>query len=227
LAQKPLFGYVAKHVTQTVRLTRTITPRLNAMRTPSPFSLLTTFLASTQLAHPQAAPTAQRKIDFTAFAGATSSHTGLSAGHNSAVTAGLDLNLPEIGLIRPSLEVRALAPYTRGSVNSEKDILAGPRAELRLGPIHPYFDLLIGRGSNSFVGPYSLFSGGFLYSQPPSTVISPGIGVRVSLFGNLSAIADGQIQHWSTPASLSGHLLARPLTAGLVYRFTWSHNVTK
>ncbi len=77
--------------------------------------------------------------------------TGLSAGHNSAVTIGLDLNLPKIRLIRPSVEVRVLAPYSRGSVDSEKDVLAGPRAELRLGRFHPYFDLLIGRGSKSLL----------------------------------------------------------------------------
>jgi hypothetical protein len=201
-------------------------PSLTPMPSPSSTRLLVllTLLVLIAAADAQAIPTAQRSIDVTAFLGDTSNFTGLSAGHNSSVTAGVDLAFPEFHLIRPSIELRATDPYNHGFVNSEKDILVGPRAELRFGPVHPYLDLLVGRGTNTFVRPYTLPSGAFLYSQAPSTVVSPGVGARLNLIGNLSAFADSQIQLWNTPASLSGHLLAKPLTLGLVYRFTWSHN---
>lgn len=168
----------------------------------------------------QTAPTALRSVDMTLFGGITGIYTGLSHGENRAATAGMDLNLPSIARFRPSLEVRAIVPIDRGTVDNQKSLLAGPRVELYLGRIHPYADLLVGRGQLTFSKPYLDFNGRPVTSQPRSTVLSPGAGVRVDLIGNLSALGDLQFQRWDTPASLSGHLFAKPFTAGLVYRFT-------
>ena len=171
----------------------------------------------------QATPTASRSVDFSAFAGLTGTYTGLSNGRNAGVTAGADLNLPARFGVRPSIEVRATAPFDRGTVDGQKDILAGLKGEMSFGRLHPYADFLIGRGEISYVNPYVTYAGTFFYGRSTSTVISPGLGARFYLGNNFSAFGDVQLQHWDTPVSLSGHLLAKPFTAGLVYRFAYGH----
>jgi hypothetical protein len=180
-----------------------------------------TFLIASTI-HAQVDPTALRRADLSAFGGVTGIYTGLSNGRNAAVTAGLDFNLPEIFRVRPALEVRATDPFDRGSVDRQKSILGGFRLETRYDRLHPYVDLLGGRGQVTFNGPYTTFAGTFILSQPPSNVLSPGLGFRFDLGGQLSFLADAQFQRWSTPASLSGHLFAKPLTVGLSYRFAYS-----
>jgi hypothetical protein len=182
--------------------------------------LLLCLICSATTIHAQADPTAVRDIDVTVFGGATHTYTGLSHGGNGAVTGGVDLNLPAIHTIRPSLEVRATSPYDTGKVDGQKDILGGLRLEGAFYRFHPYFDFLGGSGKINFVVPYTTYSGGHISSQPPTTVLSPGIGFRFDLSNRFMAFGDVQFQHWNTPASLSGHLLAKPFTAGLVYRFT-------
>ena len=188
---------------------------------PRNFLITTALLCLIHLsAFAQADATAQRPVDVSVFGGATAVYTGLSQGRNKSVTVGVDLNLPEVYHIRPSLEVRATAPYDRGRVDAQKEILGGLKLETRFNRFHPYAQFLVGRGRLTFNGPYTRSDGSFLYSQPDSTVFSPGAGIRVDLIGNLSALADAQLQTWNTPASLSGHLFSKPLTIGLVYRFT-------
>jgi hypothetical protein len=184
------------------------------------FFAFTFLIAST--AQAQADPAALRQAYFSAFGGVTSIYTGLSNGRNAAVTAGLDFNLPEIFRVRPALEVRATDPFDRGTVDRQRSILGGFRLETRYGRLHPYVDLLGGRGQVTFNGPYTTFAGTAIFSQPPSNVISPGLGLRYDLAAHFSFLADAQFQRWSTPASLSGHLFAKPLTVGLSYRFTYS-----
>lgn len=167
--------------------------------------------------------TASRDAYFSLFAGGTGTFTGLSGGRNGGVTAGLDFSLPKYFGIRPSAEVRGTVPFYRGNVDSQRNILGGVRAETDLGRFHPYGDFLIGRGAQSFHGAYVTFEGGFLYGKATTTVLSPGVGLRYSLSNHFSAFGDLQVQHWDTPASLSGHLFAKAITFGLVYRFTYGH----
>ena len=185
-----------------------------------PLLLFLCLICFTTTIHAQADPAAVRDIDVTVFGGITHTYTGLSNGSNAAVTGGVDLNLPITHGIRPSLEVRATSPYDSGKVDSQKDILGGLRLEGAFYRFHPYIDFLGGRGKLNFVVPYTTYSGGHIDSQPPTTVLSPGIGFRFDLATHFMAFGDVQFQHWNTPASLSGHLLAKPFTAGLVYRFT-------
>jgi hypothetical protein len=169
----------------------------------------------------QAYPTASRSVDMTVFGGITGIYTGLSDGNNRAATAGLDLNLPEIAMrFRPSLEVRATSPIDRGKTDNQRSLLAGPRVEFEFARIHPYADFLAGRGKMNFSRLYLDYNGRPVASQPRSNVFSSGAGLRVDLVRNLAAFGDVQFQHWDTNASLSGHLFAKPFTAGLVYRFT-------
>ena len=171
----------------------------------------------------QADPAALRKVDVSLFAGVTAVYTGLSQGRDAAVTGGLKLNLSTVGLLRPSLESRFTTPVAHGTVDRQQSVLGGLRVEFPLARFHPYVDLLGGRGQIRFDGPYETYAGTPLFSQPASTVISPGAGVAVDLGARVSAFADLQLQHWTTPASLSDHLFSKPLTAGLSYRFALPH----
>jgi hypothetical protein len=56
----------------------------------------------------------------------------------------------------------------------------------------------------------------------PSRASCLGYSFSHVLAAQLSFLADAQFQRWSTPASLPGHLFAKPLTVGLSYRFTYS-----
>jgi hypothetical protein len=95
------------------------------------------------------------------------SSRGLSQGRNKSVTSGIDLNLPEYGRLRPSLEVRATAPYDRGVVDAQKSVLGGVRVEMLFGRAHPYADFLVGRGRLTFDRPYTLpDTGAFVFSEP-------------------------------------------------------------
>ncbi len=185
-----------------------------------PLLLVFCLICCTTAIHAQADPAAVRDIDVTVFGGITHAYTGLSNGGNTAVTGGVDLNLPITHGIRPSLEVRATSPYDTGKVDGQKDILGGLRLEGAFYRFHPYVDFLGGRGKINFVIPYTIYAGTRIYSQPLTTVLSPGIGFRFDLATHFMAFGDVQFQHWNTPASLSGHLLAKPFTTGLVYRFT-------
>ena len=121
--------------------------------------------------------------------------------------------------------MRATAPYDLGLVDAQKSVLGGVRVEMRFSRAHFYADFLAGRGRLTFNRPYTLpDTGAQLRSQPDTDVFSPGVGVRFDLSRNLAAFGDVQIQHWDTPASLSGHLFSKPVTAGLVYRFAYTHH---
>jgi hypothetical protein len=181
---------------------------------------------ATTAASAQASPTAVRRVDISAFVGGTGTFTGLNSGKNAGITAGIDLNLPRRFGVRPSLEVRGTTPFDRGRVDSQKDVLAGVRAEFLSGRLHPYADFLIGRGEISYSG-YRTASGASIYGNSNSTVISPGVGARYNLVGNFSVFGDAQFQHWDTPVSPSGHLFAKPITAGLVYRFAYGHLINR
>jgi hypothetical protein len=167
----------------------------------------------------QGTPVATRQVDFSAFAGVTGIYTGLSQGRNAAVTVGIDLNLPEIAHFRPALEVRATEPFDHGSVDAQRSLLAGLRVETRYGRLHPYVDFLAGGGQITFVHPYVRYDSTILTTEGPSTVLSPGAGLRYDLTPHFSLIADAQFQRWNTAASLSGHLFSKPLTLGLTYTF--------
>ena len=183
------------------------------------FALLAPFLLGPMYGSAQAVPPGVRKIDFSLFAGVTDTQTGLSGGTNEGVTAGLDLNLPQFFHLRPALEFRTNRAFAEGNVDDQRTALGGLRIEGHFDRFAPYVDFLVGSGKITFVRPYTQFSGQFLFSEPASIVYSPGVGLRVDLIPHIAVFGDLQLQRFSTPASLSGHLFAKPLTAGLVYRF--------
>jgi hypothetical protein len=170
----------------------------------------------------QASFTASRRADLSAFGGVTGTYTGFSERKNAGITAGVDLSFRRRFGIVPSLEVRGTIPFDRGRDVSEKDILGGARAEFLSGRLRPYVDFLAGRGEISYNG-YSISPLTRIYGSSLSNVLSPGGGIRYSLRGNLSVFGDAQFQRWDSPVSASGHLTAKPFTAGVIYRFAYGH----
>ncbi len=176
-------------------------------------------------AHAQARPAASKTFELSAFGGLTGTYTGLNGGKNLGITAGVDLGFhPFFGFI-PSAEFRGALALDKGHIDSQKNALGGIRVEKRYGNLHPYADILVGRGQIDYGnGGYPSATGNFLYADTTSTVLSPGAGAAFYLDNQLAAFADVQFQHYDTPVTLSGHLWAKPITVGVIYRFNFERH---
>jgi hypothetical protein len=173
----------------------------------------------------QAAPTATQTLQLTAFAGATGVYTGLnvayggtSQGRNASFTAGIAAGFRPLFSFYPSIEVRGTYPIRSGSVTGEKNVLGGLVVARHYGRLHPYADFFIGRGALSFVTPYPNPAGNTIYVQTASTVLAPGAGVDLFVWGNFAAKADFQLERYETPVTASGSLYSKALTLGVLYR---------
>lgn len=172
----------------------------------------------------QAAPTATRGLDLSAFGGVAGVYTGLADGRNASFVAGADLGFVPIHGLRPKLEVRGLYPVNAGQVVAEKSILFGPRVDFLLGHrFHPYGDFLFGRGQMNYQGPYGYPIGNSGYNVLESTtnVYSPGFGLDYDLTPHFSVKIDGQAQHWGEVPTPSGSVWSKVGTIGVVYHFTF------
>ena len=179
----------------------------------------------TASAHAQVGPSAARPLQLSAFGGFTGNYTGLLGGRNLAVTAGGDLGLPPRFSLTPSLEVRGLYPFYNGHVDSQRNLLGGLKLAKPYGHLHPYADILFGRGQINYrPGGLPDPTQTFLYLQSVSGVISPGAGVDFQLSDTLFLKADAQFQRYATPVTTSGHIYAKPLTIAVVYRFDLKHH---
>src|SRR3954454_25215696 len=119
-------------------------------------ALLLTIALSTGKATAQVAlPTASRTLQLSAFGGFSGVYTGLAGGKNLSITAGGDLGfLPYRGM-RPSLEVRGTYPMNKGDIDPQKNILGGLKVDFLLSHrIHPYGDILFGRGEMKYGSGY-------------------------------------------------------------------------
>lgn len=182
------------------------------------------FLCAASTARPQAAPAATQTLRISAFGGLTGNWTGLQGGKNLGFTAGGDLTLPAFRTFAPSIEIRGTYPFIEGNIDSQRNLLGGLKVERRYGRIHPYGDILYGRGSIHYQkGGYPDLTGAFLYLQSPSNILSFGGGVDYDLNRTFAVKADFQIQRYSTPVTESGHIYAKPVTLGIVYRLNFNH----
>jgi opacity protein-like surface antigen len=185
---------------------------------------LTLIFASLPAAFAQAVPTATQKSAISVFGGATGTFTGLGSGKNLGITAGLDVRFPAFFGIDPSIEVRGTYPIHDGDIDSQENVVGGLKLEkILLHRIHPYIDVLFGRGQIDYQGDgYPSLNGQYFYLQTPSNVFSPGAGVDLDLTPHLALKADAQFQRYTTPVTVSGTLYAKPLTVGVVYRFDFN-----
>src|ERR1700727_1251567 len=149
---------------------------------------LTLFPAICAIAHSagaQAVPAGTQQLQLSAFGAATGTFTDLEGGKNLGITAGADLTFLAFRTFRPSFELRGTYPIDKGHISSQKTFLLGPKVEYPIGRLHPYVDLLFGRGQINFAPPGFIF-GNFRYISTNTFVYSPGVGLDYSLTHNLA-----------------------------------------
>jgi hypothetical protein len=169
----------------------------------------------------QSLPTATQQLDLSVFAAGTGTFTRIAGGKNLGFTAGADLTYLSLRLLRPSLEIRGTYPVDKGTINSQKNFLLGPKVEHPFGRFHPYVDFFIGRGEIDYRnGGFAV--GKLLYISSISTVYSPGGGLDYHLGKGIAVKADLQYQHWDAPVTSSGVIHPVALTLGAVYHFDFS-----
>jgi opacity protein-like surface antigen len=183
-------------------------------------TLLCFVLVPSSLVHAQAMPTASRIFTLSAFGGATGTYTGLAGGKNLGITAGGDIGFKPFHSFYPSVEVRGTYPIDDGQVDSQKNILFGPKVERYYGSFRPYVDFFYGRGKIDYLnGGFPNPSGTLLYIDSVSNVFAAGGGLDITLTDHFAIKLDGQFQRYGTPVTTSGSLYSKPFTLGVVYRF--------
>ncbi len=168
-------------------------------------------------------PTAIQRMQLSAFGGVSGVFTGLNGGKNFSLTTGVDLALPPLRFVRPTIEIRGTYPLDHGVIDSQKSILGGLRADFLLGRrIHPYADFLFGRGETHYGTGYPFNN--YEYILTTNYVYSPGVGLDYDLGSNFGVKVDGQYQRWSSAPTTSGIIYSKVGTVGLVYRFNFNRH---
>ena len=179
---------------------------------------------SARIMHAQATPTAAERLQLSTFAGASGVYTGLDNGRNLSLTAGVDLALRPFFHVNPAVEVRGMYPVNNGKVDNERNILGGLRFGGTYRRLHPYVDILFGRGEIRYTPPVYSRDYSLLYVQTTSNIISPGAGAELDLTPHFALRGDVQLQRYATPVTASGHLYATPITGALTYRFNFNRH---
>ena len=183
-------------------------------------AVLVTLLSAHLSRAQRALPTATRTLQLSAFGGVSGNYTGLSGGKNLDITAGADLGLPVWHMFRPTIEVRGSYPVDKGTIDAQKSILAGAKAEFLVNHrLRPYGDFLFGRGQINYGNGYQY--GNQVYLQTTTNVLSPGAGFDYDLSSHFSLRVDGQMQRWEAAPTPSGNIWAKVGTVALVYHFTF------
>jgi len=185
---------------------------------------LTLAMMSAVSARAQATPTASQLFEISAFGGLTGNFTGLQGGKNLSITAGGDIRFRRYFGVNPAIEVRGTYPMDKGTISSQKNVLAGLKVEKQYGRFHPYGDFLFGRGAIDYAHAYPAAEGTLTYLRTTSNVLSPGVGVDIDLSQHLAFKADMQLQRYATPVTASGSVYSKAITFGAVYRFDFNHH---
>lgn len=180
-------------------------------------------ISSGSVALAQADPTAIADIRLSAFSGITGNFTDMFGGRNLAVTVGGDITLHRSFFgVNPSVEVRGMIPFDAGHIAGLESIVGGLKLERQLGAVHPYGDLLFGRGAINWQhGGFP--SGNVLLLRTVTTVYSPGVGVDVDVTRKWTAKFDFQYQFWTEFPPAPGTPNPKVLTAAVMYRFDFNH----
>jgi len=203
-------------------------------RVVSYFALLLATVSLAASAHAQATETAYQPLALSVFAGATGTFTGIPAdtgsgqAKNLGITVGVDLRIGHFGNFLPSAELRGSYPVHKGTIASEKLALGGLKVERPIfgGRVHPYGDILFGRGEIDYQGGgYYVPATSLIYYYTVSNVVSPGLGVDLDVTHNFAVKVDAQFEHFETPVNTSGAVYAKALTAGVVYNFDFNHHI--
>jgi hypothetical protein len=195
--------------------------------------LLFTLCAVTS-AHAQATNAADQPLALSVFGGVNGVYTGIPAdtgsgqGKNIGITAGVDLRISHIDDFLPSVELRGSYPIHKGSIDSQKLVLGGLKLAHPIlnGRVHPYGDILYGRGEIDYQGSgYYVPATSLIYYYTVSNVFSPGLGVDLDINHYFALKLDAQFQHFDTPVNTSGAVWAKALTVGVVYNFDFNRPI--
>lgn len=180
-------------------------------------ALTTVFLAAGR-ASAQAVAAAALRVTPTVFGGVSATETGVNSGRNLGFTAGVDMEIPRKGILRPALEYRGTLAIDQGAVDSQKDQLGGVRLGLHLPRFEPYVTALAGRGEIQYLVPLQVPGTPVFYTKSSSNVFAFGGGADLRLSSHFSVKADLQSQHYDTPVAASGHIFATTAILGIAYR---------
>lgn len=189
------------------------------------FTLMCSLLIALPAAYSQGTASDARPIQLYAFGGATGTYTGLDGSKNLGITAGVDLGFSSYRGFLPTLEVRGTYPINNGTIVGEENFLGGVKVERRYGVIHPYVDILFGRGQLQYGGRGLLGLTGStlrLYQRTPTNVFSPGAGFDIDITRSIAVKADFQLQHFNTPVVSEGDIYSKAITIGALYRFGYN-----
>jgi hypothetical protein len=178
------------------------------------------------LAGAQAFPTAVQPLNLSAFATATGTYTGLGGGRNLGITAGFDVGFKPFYRLYPTAEIRGTYPFNGGQVDAQENVLYGIKIEKLYRRFHPYGNFLVGRDKITYQnGGYPDATGTLLYLSSVSNIFSYGGGVDLDINDTLALKVDAQFQQIGVPVNTTGHIFAKPLSVGIVYRFDFNHHV--
>jgi hypothetical protein len=171
----------------------------------------------------QAVPTASQALQLSVFGGGSGVFTDVFGGHNLSLTAGANLAIRPFFGVTPSFEVRGMYPMSSGTIAGEKELLGGLKLSKNYGVLHPYAEMLAGRGEIDFQnGGYN--NGTLIYKSTTSPVFSGGLGVAVDLTRHVGLQADYQYQFWIDFPPLPGMINPQVVTGSVVYRFDFNHH---
>ncbi|HEV2578215.1 MAG TPA: hypothetical protein VGU25_13485 [Acidobacteriaceae bacterium] len=177
-------------------------------------------LAAPLHAAAQGGSTASRRITPSVFAGITGVETGLDAGRNVSLTAGVDFDFLPDHILHPAIEYRGTYAIAKGQVDSLKTNLAGLKISRPFRRFRPYADFLAGRGETTYAnGGYQVPGKLVFYTLSSSNVFSLGGGTDVFATGHLALKLDLQMQRYSSPVTTSGHVYSETGTIGVAYVF--------
>jgi len=187
-------------------------------------TLLFLLVAALPAAYSQDDETVVRPLQLSVFGTGGGTFTGIDGGRNVSITAGGDAmfgNLTYHGFL-PGLEIRGTDPaISKGDIDSQQNFMGGLKAERRYRNLHPYFDVLFGRGSITYakaglLNPQKTI----LYEKSNSNIIAAGVGFDYDIFSSIAVKVDVQFQDWSTvPVTTNGSATATSFTIGALYRF--------
>lgn len=182
--------------------------------------MINMLLCSTPLLWGQAATTASRVIDISPFASISEVSTGIGAGRNTSITAGVSFRFERRLGLSSSAELRGTTPTSSGSIVSEKTIVGGLQLAKPVGRLRPFADILFGRGQLGYSNDgVQVPQRDIAYTKSSSNLVSPGVGVLYDINDKFSLRADLQKQYFRTPVTGSGSATSTPVIFGIAYHF--------
>jgi len=197
------------------------TGEINCFRLIAKLVIIGAFCCSACVSFCQSLPTATQLLQLSTFVAGSRVSTDIDGGKEMNLTSGLDLTLPAVKRIRPSVEARGSYSLGSGTVDRQKVFLLGPGVGYDSGREHYYVNALVGRGRIDYEDGGYIFRG-FRYITSTSMVSTCVAGVDIGLTHQFSAKVDFQYQHWTPPSSSFGSINPVAFSIGGAYKFDFN-----